>query len=55
MKHTKKRDLFQELEQGAREIKQHQAGKTSLRTHKIEKKPHFTPSSMKTPKRLKTS
>lgn len=39
---TKKRNLFEELKQGILEIKDHKAGKMTLRTHKIEKKPHPT-------------
>jgi len=35
---TKKRNLFEELTQGIQEIKDHQAGKITLRTHKIEQK-----------------
>lgn len=36
---TKKRNLFDELKQGILEIKDHDAGKITLRTHKLEKKP----------------
>lgn len=39
---TKKRDLFEELKQGILEIKAHKAGKITLRTHKLEKKPRPT-------------
>lgn len=39
---TKKRNLFEELKQGIREINDHKAGKITLRTHKLEKKPHPT-------------
>jgi putative transcriptional regulator len=35
---TKKRNLFEELKQGIQEIKDHKAGKITLRTHKIEKR-----------------
>jgi putative transcriptional regulator len=35
----KKRNLFEELKQGILEIKDHKAGKITLRTHKLEKKP----------------
>jgi putative transcriptional regulator len=38
----KKRNLFEELKQGISEIKAHKAGKITLRTHKIEKKPRPT-------------
>lgn len=36
---TKKRNLFEELKQGILEIKDHKAGKITLRTHKLDKKP----------------
>lgn len=36
---TKKRNLFEEIKQGIREIEDHKAGKITLRTHKLEKKP----------------
>ncbi len=36
---TKKRNLFEEIKQGILEIKDHKAGKITLRTHKLEKKP----------------
>lgn len=36
---TKKRNLFEELKQGIQEIEEHKAGKITLRTHKIEKRP----------------
>lgn len=39
MKPKKKRNLFAELKQGILEIKNHQAGKMTLRTHKLERKP----------------
>jgi len=39
---TKKRNLFEELKQGIQEIKDYKAGKITLRTHKIEKKPRPT-------------
>lgn len=39
---TKKRNLFEELKQGIQEIKDHKAGKITLRTHKLEKKPRPT-------------
>ena len=39
---TKKRNLFEELKQGILEIKDHKAGKITLRTHKLEKKPRPT-------------
>src|SRR5579872_3382362 len=39
---TKKRNLFEELKQGIQEIKDHKAGKMTLRTHKLEKKPRPT-------------
>jgi len=39
---TKKRDLFEELKQGIREIKDHKAGKITLRTYKADKKPRPT-------------
>jgi putative transcriptional regulator len=39
---TKKRNLFEELKQGIREINEHKAGKITLRTHKLEKKPRPT-------------
>lgn len=42
MSTIKKRNLFEELKQGIQEIKDHQAGKITLRTHKIEKKPRPT-------------
>jgi putative transcriptional regulator len=42
MTNKQKRNLFEELKQGIREIKKHQTGKITLRTHKIEKKPHIT-------------
>lgn len=35
----KKRNLFEEIKQGILEMKDHQAGKITLRTHKLEKKP----------------
>lgn len=35
---TKKRNLFEELKQGIQEIKDHKAGKITLRTHKVEKR-----------------
>ena len=38
----KKRNLFEELKQGILEIKDHKAGKITLRTHKLEKKPRPT-------------
>lgn len=40
MKTTKKRNLFEELKQGIEAIKDHQAGKITLRTHKLVKKQH---------------
>jgi putative transcriptional regulator len=42
---AKKRNLFEELKQGIRELKDHKAGKITLRTHKLEKKarPTITP------------
>lgn len=39
---TKKRNLFEELKQGILEIKDHKAGKITLRTHKVDKKPRPT-------------
>jgi putative transcriptional regulator len=36
---TKKRNLFEEIKQGIREIEDHKVGKITLRTHKLEKKP----------------
>ncbi len=39
MKTHKKRNLFEELEQGIKEIKAHKMGKITLRTHTFEKKP----------------
>ena len=36
---TKKRNLFEELKQGILEVKAHKAGKITLRTHKLTKKP----------------
>lgn len=39
---TKKRNLFEELQQGIQEIKDHKAGKITLRTYKLEKKPRPT-------------
>lgn len=42
MTNTKKRNLFEELKQGILEINDHKAGKITLRTHKLEKKPHPT-------------
>lgn len=39
---TKKRNLFKELKQGIREIKDHKAGKITLRTHKLEKRSRLT-------------
>lgn len=36
---TKKRNLFEELKQGILEIKDHKAGKMTLRTHKFKKNP----------------
>lgn len=39
---TKKRNLFEELKQGIQEIKDHKAGKITLRTYKINKKPRPT-------------
>jgi len=36
----KKRNLFEEIKQGILEIKDHNAGKITLRTHKLEKNPH---------------
>lgn len=41
----KKRHLFEELKQSIRDIKDHHAGKITLRTHKFEKKscPKITP------------
>jgi putative transcriptional regulator len=37
----KKRNLFEELQQGIQEIKDHKAGKITLRTYKVEKKPRL--------------
>jgi putative transcriptional regulator len=37
-----KRNLFKELKQGIEEINAYRAGKMSLRTHKVEKKPRLT-------------
>lgn len=34
-----KRNLFKELKEGLEEIKQHQEGKTTLKTYKVEAKP----------------
>lgn len=42
MTKKKKRNLFDELKQGILEIKAHKAGKITLRTYKIEKKPRLT-------------
>ena len=39
---AKKRNLFEELKQSIQEIKDHKAGKITLRTHKIEKRPRPT-------------
>ena len=39
---TKKRNLFEELKQGIQEIKGYKAGKITLRTHKIKKRPRPT-------------
>lgn len=39
---TKKRNLFEELKQGIQEIKKHKAGKITLRTYKVEKRPSPT-------------
>jgi putative transcriptional regulator len=39
---TKKRNLFEELKQGIQEIKDHKAGKITLRTHKVEQRPRPT-------------
>lgn len=38
----KKRSLFKEIKQAITEVKAHQAGKMTLRTHKVEKKPRLT-------------
>lgn len=38
----KKRNLFEELKQGIREIKDYKASKITLRTHKIKKRPRPT-------------
>lgn len=38
----KKRNLFEEIKQGIREIEDHKTGKITLRTHKLEKKPRPT-------------
>ena len=40
----KKRNLFEELKQGILEIKDHKAGKITLRTHKVKKKSRLTAS-----------
>ena len=42
MRTKKKRNLFEEIKQGILEINDHKSGKMTLRTHKIEKKPHPT-------------
>jgi putative transcriptional regulator len=39
---SKKRNLFEELKKGIQEIKKHNAGKITLRTHKVEKRPRPT-------------
>jgi putative transcriptional regulator len=39
---AKKRNLFEELKQGISEIKRHNAGKITLRSYKVEKKPRPT-------------
>jgi hypothetical protein len=36
---TKKRNLFEEIKQGILEVTAHKAGKVTLRTHKLAKKP----------------
>ena len=36
---AKKRNLFEELKQGIQEIKDHKAGKITLRTHKVKNRP----------------
>lgn len=41
MKSINKRNLFEELKEGLEEIDSHQAGKITLRTHAIVKKPHL--------------
>lgn len=41
MSSQKKRNLFEELTQGFKEIEAHQAKKITLRTHSIEKKPRL--------------
>jgi putative transcriptional regulator len=41
MSKQKKRDLFSELRQGIKEIKQFESNQLTLHTHKIEKKPHL--------------
>jgi len=42
MTNIKKRNLFDELQKGIQEIKDHQAGKITLRTYKLERKPRPT-------------
>lgn len=39
---TKKRNLFEEIQQGILEVKAHKAGKMQLQTHKLTKKPQPT-------------
>lgn len=39
---TKKRNLFEELKQGIEEIKNHKAGKVTLRAYKVEKRQRLT-------------
>jgi putative transcriptional regulator len=41
MKRIQKRNLFEELKQGIEEVKAHQKGKITLRTHEIKKKPRL--------------
>jgi hypothetical protein len=39
---VKKRNLFEEIQQGIFEIKAHKAGKMQLQTHKVVKKSQIT-------------
>lgn len=41
MKQIQKHNLFKELKQGIQEVKAHQKGKITLRTHEIKKKPRL--------------
>ena len=42
MKDKKTRNLYEELDQGFKEIQAHQAGKITLRTHTVKKHPRLS-------------